>query len=338
MYTYIFKLERYTGRNSRHTCPNCGKKSFTLYVDEAGNPISNKVGRCDHESSCGYHYTPRDYFREHPETKDRLFFDTIAKPMQSPQPKFKQKPDYIPYPLIQRSESTDNTLMDYLKKFWPQSELEKITKMYHLGSTRNREIIFPQIDGLTNCRTGKVMNYDTNGHRIKGEVDAIDWLHARLMRQQGKKASDFRLEQCLFGQHLLSKRPDAVVGMTESEKSAVIAAIHWPNIVWVSTGGINGLTPERCAALKGRDVVLYPDADATDLWTQKAEALKPIAKGIRVSDWAKNEPKGSKRDIADIVLDFAKTLKEQKRPTTIGDVMEWAREAGVEKQIHYNIF
>lgn len=337
MDTYIFKLERYTGRNSRHTCPNCGKRSFTLYVDEAGNPISDKVGRCDHESSCGYHYAPKDYFRDHPETKDRLFFDTITKPMQSPQPKPRQKPDYIPYDLIQRSESINNNLMDFMKKFWPQNKLEEITKMYHLGSTKNREIIYGQIDELRNCHTGKVMAYGTDGHRIKGDTDAVDWLHARLMRQQGKKASDFHLEQCLFGQHLLGKRPDAVVCVTESEKSAIIAAIHWPHYIWVSCGGKNGLTPERCAALKGRDVALYPDADATDLWTQKAEALKPIVKSIRVIDWAKNEPEGSHRDIADVILDFAEALKEQKRPVTIGDVMEWAREAGVEKQIHYNI-
>lgn len=329
-----YQLEKYTGRNSRHICPNCGKRSFTLYVDETGSPLSDSCGRCDHESSCGYHHTPKDYFRDHPEAKRLSFID--SKPRMNPQSKPKQKPDYIPYSLIQQSESTDNTLMDYLKKFWPEKALKEVTAMYHLGSTRKREIIFPQIDGLANCHTGKVMNYDTNGHRIKGEVDAIDWLHARLMRQHGKKASDFRLEQCLFGQHLLGRRPDAQVCVTESEKATIVSALMWPNYVWVSTGGKNGLTPERCAALRGRNVTLYPDADATDLWTQKAEALKTIARSIRVSAWAKNEPEGSHRDIADVILSEKEAT--QVRPTTIGDVMRWAKEAGVEKQIHYNIF
>lgn len=335
MKDYTFKLERYTGRDSRHNCPNCGRKSFTFYVDKAGFPISELCGRCDHESSCGYHYPPKDYFRDHPD-RNRQSFDSKPKTAFRPTPKPKQKPDYIPYSLIQRSESTDNTLMDYLRKFWPETALKEVTAMYHLGSTEDREITFPQIDGLTNCRSAKIIAYDTAGHRIKKENDAVDWVHARIMRQKGKKASDFRLEQCLFGQHLLGKRPDAVVCVTEGEKTAVIAAMVWPNFVWVSCGGINGLKPELCAALRGRNVVLYPDANATDLWVQKAKELKPIVWSIRVSNWAKDEPKDSKRDIADVILSEKEATLA--RATTIGDVMRWAKEAGVEKQIHYNVF
>lgn len=34
---YTYSLQKYTGRNSRHTCPACGRKfCFTLYVDAAG--------------------------------------------------------------------------------------------------------------------------------------------------------------------------------------------------------------------------------------------------------------------------------------------------------------
>ena len=68
MGTRSFSLQRYAGISSRHTCPACGgKRCFTLYVDESGEPLSEIVGRCDHESSCGYHYKPKDYFRDHPE-------------------------------------------------------------------------------------------------------------------------------------------------------------------------------------------------------------------------------------------------------------------------------
>ena len=51
-------------------CPECGgKRCFTLYIDENGEPLHPTVGRCDHESACAYHYTPKEYFRDHPDAK-----------------------------------------------------------------------------------------------------------------------------------------------------------------------------------------------------------------------------------------------------------------------------
>ncbi len=65
-----YSLQKYASPASRHVCPNCGDKhSFCLYVDEAGHALASNVGRCNHESSCGYHYTPKEYFRDHPEAK-----------------------------------------------------------------------------------------------------------------------------------------------------------------------------------------------------------------------------------------------------------------------------
>lgn len=53
-----------------HACPACGRpRCFTRYVDEGGNELDSTVGKCDHESSCAYHKTPAEFFREHPERK-----------------------------------------------------------------------------------------------------------------------------------------------------------------------------------------------------------------------------------------------------------------------------
>ncbi|MDD4777521.1 MAG: DUF6371 domain-containing protein [Fermentimonas sp.] len=64
-------LEPYHGRDSRHTCPACKQqKTFTFYVDgETGRPINPTVGKCNREIKCGYHYTPREYFRDNPKPK-----------------------------------------------------------------------------------------------------------------------------------------------------------------------------------------------------------------------------------------------------------------------------
>lgn len=320
---YTYSLQKYTGRNSRYTCPSCGRvHCFTLYVDGNNNPIAEDVGRCEHRNSCGYEKTPKMYFEENP-TERKEF-----RPTPAPQPKKEEKTDYIPFSLIQQSESTNNTLMDYLRKYFTDEALNKVTADYHLGSTKKREIIFPQIDKLSMCHTGKVMNYDTDGHRIKGKIDAIDWLHARLMKKQGKQASNFHLRQCLFGEHLLPKRPKDIVCLTESEKAAIIASIVFPTFIWVSCGGKQGLTLERCKALSGRDVIVYADADATGEWKEKIKQLD-YCRSIRLSDWAKDEDIGSKRDIADLILQERKPLE---KPTTVGDICQWLAELEMPKE------
>ena len=267
------------------------------------------------------------YFEEHPDER-RAFVEVM------PQPKEEVKTDYIPFSLIQRSESVNNTLMDYLKQYFTMGDLQKIVTAYHLGSTSKREIIFPQIDRSGECRTGKVMQYGTDGHRIKGKTDAVDWLHARLMKKQGKAASNFHLKQCLFGEHLLSKRPDDIVCLVESEKSAVICSLVFPQFVWLSCGGLYGLNKDRCQSLAGRNVIVYADANATEEWGKKIGLLS-YCRSIKLSEWAKDEAMDSKRDIADLIMEERKPLE---KPTTIGDVMQWMQELEIEKgRITFNL-
>ena len=323
---YKYHLQKYSGRNSRHTCPACGRPHcFSLYVDAAGNPLASNVGRCEHLNSCGYHRTPAQYFAENPQEHEREKY----RPAEPQRQKKEVRTDYIPFDLIQKSEGTANGLMRYLSKFFAQEDLAKVTKMYHLGSTRRGEIIYPQIDHGGLCRTGKVMAYGADGHRVKrSECDAVDWLHARLMRQQGKAASDYHLRQCLFGEHLLSQRPNDLVCVVEGEKSAVIASLVFPQYVWVATGGKYGLSAEMCKPLAGRDVLVYADADAVGEWGEKIKSFT-FCRSIHLSDWAKDEPQGSKRDIADLIME---NRKPQGKPTTIGDILRWNQELGFPKK------
>lgn len=329
---YKYQLQKYSGRNSRYTCPACGRPNcFVRYVDRWGRPIAPTCGRCEHVDSCGYEQKPREYFAEHPQEKERNEY----RPALPQHQKQETKTDYIPFDLIQRSESTDNNLMRYLGKFFPQLDLMRVTKAYHLGCTRKGEIIFPEIDTQGRCRTGKIMQYGEDGHRVKNERDAVDWLHARYMRQQGKKASDFRLRQCLFGEHLLTERPDEMVALTESEKSAIICALVFPDFIWVSCGGKHGFKPDLCKPLAGRNVLVYADADAVDEWREKIAQLT-FCKSIRLSDWSKGEPQGSKRDIADLILEEQK--RKQVKPTTVGDVCRWMAELDIPKgRITFNV-
>ena len=61
--SYRFVLRKYSGSGSKLRCPRCGRKSFTPYIDTQTNEILDEnVGICDHKNSCGYHFTPREYF------------------------------------------------------------------------------------------------------------------------------------------------------------------------------------------------------------------------------------------------------------------------------------
>ena len=90
MNEYRFHLQKYkAGRNTKQTCPQCGRrKCFVRYVDEEGKiEFPDYVGRCDHEDSCGYHYTPKDFFKDNPELKPNNFenetwrYDKANKPV-----------------------------------------------------------------------------------------------------------------------------------------------------------------------------------------------------------------------------------------------------------------
>ena len=67
----------------------------------------------------------------------------------------------------------------------------------------------------------------------------------------------------------------------------------------MACGGLAGLTDAKCEALRGRDVILYPDAGCHDQWKRRAAELKGIA-NFTVSDTLERKvPAGL--DLADVI-------------------------------------
>jgi len=212
--------------------------------------------------------------------------------------------DYLPTDLLKGAEIGRNTLvLDFLCFYFDLQDVLDACNAYSIRSTPTEETVFPQIDTLGRLRTGKIIAYGADGHRIKERH--ADWLHSRWMKAQGKTPQDFHLRQCLFGEHLLPQRPSAQVGLVEAEKTALICAIAFPGVIWLATGGKMNLSPDKCKCLAGREVIVYPDADATQEWTARAKALT-FCRGVKVSDWARNEPQNSKRDLADVIIEERK--------------------------------
>ncbi len=306
---FKYRLEKYRSPASRHQCPACGdKKSFTLYVDENGVMIDETVGRCNHESSCGYHLTPHDYFAAHPELApwaNKETSDYRPSSIRAPTKPTDKTIGTIPMSYVTRSRSDSSQLVRYLSSVAPdKGQLKSVLDRYYIGATKSGATIFWQIDKQQKCRTGKVISYKPDGHRDKAA--GANWIHS-IMKRQSSLPEDWELTQCLFGEHLLaeSDNQDKLVAIVESEKTAIICTVQFPQYLWLATGGKSQLSEDKMRVLIGRSVVFFPDVDGYEEWTERVSHFSFLA-SKQVSELlqrtATDADREAKIDIADLIL------------------------------------
>ncbi|OJV87667.1 MAG: hypothetical protein BGO34_11655 [Bacteroidia bacterium 44-10] len=307
-------LQPYKGKSTRHTCPACKDTySFTLYLDgNTGQPIHPTVGKCNHEIKCGYHYTPRQYFNNHPEKKN----NQAQKQPTSRQSKKQQSSEisHIPYIYLKKSASYNSNFVRFLCNYFSKDKIETAVEDYALGATKNNEVIFWQIDINGQIRTGKIMQYNPKtGKRIKNKTGAIDWVHNKL-KKTNPDYVNFNLRQCYFGEHLLRLYPDKPLAIVEAEKTAVITSMVIPQCNWLAAGNLNGLNIEKSKVFEHRDIVLYPDAGCYEKWRRKMlEIRKQIPCQIAISELieyhATPQQIEAGYDIADYIIQQLKANK-----------------------------
>jgi len=157
----MYHLQKYRTKNSRHECPSChDPHSFTYYVDDNGEPLDPTCGRCDHESRCQYHYTPAQYFQDHP-------VDRMAKRPFIPKMQLIPKPPQplctLPFQYVRRSASYNSTV-----------------------------ILFPDVDGysewkekakeLIYCKVtvSDILERNATDEERAAKIDIADWLVSQL--------------------------------------------------------------------------------------------------------------------------------------------------------------
>ena len=322
---YKYHLEKYHGRSSRHECPKChDPHSFTYYVDDDGNILDQSVGRCNHESECGYHYTPGEFYKDHPQyskiggMSNNYLNHTEKTKVES---KKDSAPGFIPKQYVIKSFSRASTLYFYLSNLgvFTEEQLMNAWYLYGIGSTKDHSVIYWQIDMNGKTRTGKIIQYDMEtGHRIKSM--GANWIHA-IMKKRGTLPTSFNLVQCLFGERAISKNPTKKIALVEAEKTAIICSMVLPKYNWVATGGKSQLSVEKLSVLKGKEIIAFPDSDGYDVWIEKAKELRKFGININVSDClqklATEEQKKAKVDIADLVLDELILEKRKKEEASV---------------------
>ncbi|MCI1267909.1 MAG: DUF6371 domain-containing protein [Saprospiraceae bacterium] len=300
-------LEPYKGMKTRYYCPSCQQrdKTFSLYIDrDTGEYIHSSVGRCNRESNCGHHYTPKQYFHDNNIPFNTLQPKAYKTLLDKIQPKLIS---FIPVEIFKSSLNPkafeNNYFVEFLINLFDVEITSQLVSRYFIATSKhwNGASVFWQIDLNGKVRTGKIILYDpTTGKRVKNQELPVFWVHKALM------LSEFNLKQCLFGTHLLIDKtyPVAIV---ESEKTAIIASVYLPQFIWLATGGLNNLNAENCCYLKDRNVTLFPDLNGFEKWNNKAKTLSHIAK-FTVSDLlernATEEERKQGLDLADYLIRF----------------------------------
>lgn len=307
----MFQLEKYHGKKSRHICPSCDRQSsFVRYIDENGEYLSSDVGRCNHESKCGYHKKPREYFADNPTENNNGGISSYGyanknrSQIQYEERISNDKPDYIPF------ESFKLTLANYQKNAFVQflfdlfpdriEEVQSVLKMYFVG-TYTDYTCFPYIDQSNRICKAKLIRFNrSTGKRLKGDYDT-----SSLVRKL-KIKEDFQYKQIFFSEHLLSINPNKPVAIVEAEKTAIIASLFFPEFVWLGSNSKAWLKVERLQRIKNRQIILYPDSDGFSLWqriskdAQSRDLLVQIS--TLIEDHATEEQKENGFDIADYLI------------------------------------
>jgi hypothetical protein len=249
-----------------------------------------------------------------------------------------------------------NNLFRFIANEFGDEETVQVFELYKVRTSRHWKnhdglaTVFPQIDEQGRVRQVKVMAYNpSNGKRMKKSDYCELWIDNRkeyVVDNRGidkiwfagktlLKNQEANLQQTFFGCHLLKDASN--VGIVESEKTALLCAILMPSITWISTGGCNGcrwIEPHQTDVLKGKRVVLYPDAGMYQKWVEKSKHLSNAGVEISVSPICCNQPDNT--DIADVLL--LERQRNKAKPTTISDVCRWMEELGIEKgRITFNV-
>jgi hypothetical protein len=321
-------LEPYVSRKSRITCPACGTpQEFKRYVNATtGELLPEAYGRCNREVKCGYHLSPYArpagggpsyaYVMEH---GNGIIASkpTVLHPAIPPAPILT-----IPDEVYRASlgHYNHNALAHLLRKQFGWTVAEDLMSRFCLGTSTYwpGACVFWLIDEMNRVRGGQVVLYDGTGHTVKHPRRHTTWAHTALEQACQKRGAPLPAwlceygkngakSPCLYGLSQLKAEPtQKPIALVESAKTAILATPYLPMYVWLATMGLSYLTAERLEPLRGRRIILFPDAGAFDQWNRKANALRDKGFDVSVSDGLEKLATPAERqaglDLADVIL------------------------------------
>lgn len=290
--------------SKKELCPHCQAKRFVPYVDGRGEEAPHDgqpFGRCDRQNSCGYHRKPWEHGRD----------DWQSMAVIQPPRVIRTQARFMDAGLI-AAHDRPNALTNWIHDAFGAATLANLKERFDIGTLEmhgRTYAIFWLTDEAGNIHTGKAVPYELRGgvpRRVRTGFGGAYWMHKTMTPPP--KLEEWTLRP--FGLRQLHQMPHAPVGIVESEKTALLCAAALPGMAWVAVGGLQNLTAydNECtviAALKGRRVVLYPDADAVDDWTTKAGTLKKNGFTVTVdTEWMEgltDDQRADGHDLGDVI-------------------------------------
>ncbi|GAL80005.1 hypothetical protein JCM19274_2677 [Algibacter lectus] len=281
---YKYTLDK---SSKKHQCPSCGKKTLVRYINvETNSYINDNSGRCDRESKCQYHKSPKgneplvncntSFVQQLPSSHNELILGVYGR------------------------NYTNNNFISYLLKYFVPVDVKHAIKKYFIGTSNHwyGSTIFWQVDEQMNICAGKVMLYDKiTGKRVKRPYPHINWMHKVL------KTPNFVLQQCLFGLHNLCDYDNSnTICIVESEKTAIIMSILFPHCLWLATGSKANLKEELLKPIKDYNIVVFPDKTEFRDWNTKVKALEKEGFLISCSNLLENRDLEDGSDLVDVFL------------------------------------
>lgn len=282
----VFEIKR----NHKLITPCCNKSNkdgkFVHYKN-----LSGEFGYCH---SCGKATLPPSIYIDENENEyywndlehrfEAISLAPINKQKTEPKATYTSKQiiqKYIDESIIWKyfKVNPENILLQYLRKTYGDIKTEDAKEVYALGTSKDGGVLFWSINSNMKVQKAKIAYYNTNGKRTN------------TFKVPYKNADGYF--NCLFGEHLVYdviKKKKTIV-LTESEKTAIIGYILFPQYVWVAYGGINGLTENKVGCLIGHNVLIIPDMseNAVSIILNKIPFL--ISLGINVKIWDMTEGK-----------------------------------------------
>ncbi|OUR93980.1 hypothetical protein A9Q87_04550 [Flavobacteriales bacterium 34_180_T64] len=239
-------------------CHSCGTSSLppTIYRDEIGNEfcwnnITKKfeptVLQLSHKNvlqNCNTNVTQSNI------TTQYIDFGIVIRFLQNPK---------------------ENNLLRYLRTQYNNESVDKAKEMYYIGTSKDRGIVFWNINSNKQTQKAKVSYFNSNGKRTN--------------RFKAPYKNENGYYSCFFGEHLITDNSQKQIVLVESEKTAIVCSIELPKFTWLSYGGINGLTENKLKVLKGKNIIIVPDMskNAVSIMTSKMTYLNEI--GIKAEIW-----------------------------------------------------
>lgn len=323
MFKYVLSNKR------RSDCPVCGKSAkYSAYMNtKTGELASIEYGMC---SSCQESKRPPDNYIQGESTyvvDDKLGF---------------YEADTVNIKTINHYHKSDtyfeNNFIEGLERRFGEERVKQVVDLYKLGRFYDNGIIFPYFYTDSHLCTAKIMWYDDDLHRVHEGKKAYPkyfhnliytiengWGHYDLNTYDTDDDMNdiivpFKLKLCLFGHNQIINDKTKTICLVESEKTAVIMSIVFPEYIWVASGGKTLIQDYKFLFFTGRKCLVFPDLSEDDnvyqYWLEKLTYFnRKYGYDFEIvdyySDFLKNDNElikyckcEGKFDIADFVIDF----------------------------------